>query len=136
MTAYRVRVGNRVYEVKVVGIRDGAVEVEVEGRRVLVGLAEAAPAVAAPKPIPAAAKPEAAPRPSPAAGLLTSKIAGVVRSVEVSAGQRVEAGQTLLVLESMKMEIEVKAHRPGVVREVYVAPGQRVSKGDPLVLIE
>jgi len=64
---------------------------------------------------------------------LTSRIPGRVVKVAVSAGQKVLAGDTLVVLESMKMEAIVKSDREGVIREVRVRQGQSVSVGTVLV---
>jgi acetyl-CoA carboxylase biotin carboxyl carrier protein len=58
-----------------------------------------------------------------------------VFQVAVAAGERVEAGATLLVLESMKMEIPVLAEAGGVVREVRVREGDVVQEGDVLVVL-
>jgi len=56
--------------------------------------------------------------------------------VEVTPGQRVEAGAALVVVEAMKMENELRALRAAVVAAVHVAPGQAVEKGAPLVTLE
>jgi acetyl/propionyl-CoA carboxylase alpha subunit/acetyl-CoA carboxylase carboxyltransferase component len=61
---------------------------------------------------------------------------GTVASIEVQVGQTVRAGQTLVVMESMKMEHEVKAAVGGVVREVAVAVGETLYQGQPLLFIE
>ncbi|TXD31983.1 hypothetical protein FRC96_19365 [Lujinxingia vulgaris] len=58
---------------------------------------------------------------------------GVVLSVEVAAGQRVERGQALAVIEAMKMENTLYASHAGVVGEVCVAPGETVRKDDVLM---
>ena len=50
-------------------------------------------------------------------------------------GEQVEAGQTLIVLEAMKMETEVKALNAGVVSELLVAEGDAVKVGTPLVAL-
>jgi pyruvate carboxylase subunit B len=60
---------------------------------------------------------------------------GLVLRVEVEAGQIVEAGTGVVVLEAMKMENEIKAPAPGVVKVVHVSEGQAVDKGVPLVEI-
>jgi biotin carboxyl carrier protein len=60
---------------------------------------------------------------------------GRVIAVHVRAGDRVEPGAPLVVLEAMKMENEFRAAGGGVVREVAVAPGQAVNAGDLLVAI-
>ncbi len=65
-----------------------------------------------------------------------SHIAGNLWQVKVEPGQRVAAGDTLLVLESMKMEIALDAPCGGVVREVRVQPGMPVRAGQCLVVIE
>jgi biotin carboxyl carrier protein len=58
----------------------------------------------------------------------------VVR-VEVSAGQAVEAGEGLVVVEAMKMENELRASHKGIVAAVHVKAGDRVEKGAPLVTL-
>ena len=102
----------------------------------------AAPA-AAPKAAPAAA-PKAAPAPAPAAaaapvpaGAETVKapMPGKILSVAVSAGQAVKKGETLLILEAMKMQNEIAAPHDAVVSEVRVAANQTVSTGDDMVVL-
>ncbi|MFZ1410823.1 MAG: biotin/lipoyl-containing protein [Micropruina sp.] len=61
---------------------------------------------------------------------------GVVISVEVSAGATVQRGQTLIVLEAMKMKNELKAERDGVVARVCAAAGDQVRHGDVLLEFE
>jgi acetyl-CoA carboxylase biotin carboxyl carrier protein len=58
-----------------------------------------------------------------------------VLSIDVEAGQAVDAGATLLILESMKMEIPVVAETGGVVAEIKVEPGDVVQEGDVLVVL-
>jgi acetyl-CoA carboxylase biotin carboxyl carrier protein len=58
-----------------------------------------------------------------------------VLSVDVAAGQPVDAGATLLILESMKMEIPVLSEAAGVVAEIKVEPGDVVQEGDVLVVL-
>ena len=60
---------------------------------------------------------------------------GLVVRVEVAAGQRVEGGAGLVVVEAMKMENELRAPQPGVVATVHVEVGQAVEKGAPLVTL-
>ena len=59
-----------------------------------------------------------------------------VLAVHTVAGAGVRAGETLLLLESMKMEIPVLAEVDGVVREVRVVPGDVVQEGDLLVVLD
>jgi biotin carboxyl carrier protein len=63
---------------------------------------------------------------------IRSEIPATVWEVKVAAGDLVDEGDELIVLESMKMEIPVLAPRAGLVRAVLVAPEDRVSEGDAL----
>ena len=70
------------------------------------------------------------------AGSLTAPMPAVVRRVLVAAGDRVERGQVLLVLEAMKMEQPVLAPGGGIVRQVSVAEGAQVEAGQILALLD
>ena len=63
-------------------------------------------------------------------------ITGTVWKIEVEVGQEVEEGDTLVILESMKMEMPVEAEDEGTVRQIVVEEGQSVSEGDTLVVLE
>jgi acetyl-CoA carboxylase biotin carboxyl carrier protein len=63
-------------------------------------------------------------------------ITGTVWKIEVAVGDTVEEGDTVLILESMKMEMPVEAEDEGTVKEILVAEGQSVSEGDALVALE
>jgi len=65
-----------------------------------------------------------------------SHIAGNLWQVQVEAGSRVAAGDVLVILESMKMEIPVLAPMAGVVREIRVQPGSAVRAGQRVVVLE
>jgi len=62
-------------------------------------------------------------------------ITGTVWKVEVSVGQKVAAGDVLVILESMKMEMPVEAPEPGTVKEIRCQPSQPVNEGDVLVVL-
>lgn len=66
-------------------------------------------------------------------GGIVSPMPGAVLEVLVSEGERVESGQAVLLLESMKMELAITAPQGGVVRRVSVQPGQQVERGMRLV---
>ncbi|HYI74908.1 MAG TPA: acetyl-CoA carboxylase biotin carboxylase subunit [Gaiellaceae bacterium] len=70
-----------------------------------------------------------------ATGAVTSPMQGTVLSVAVEPGVAVHAGQLICVVEAMKMENELVAHRGGVVGEVRVAAGQQVALGDVVCVI-
>ena len=82
--------------------------------------------------------PPAGPRPLAAsvAGGVTAPLSGRVLRVAAAAGDAVEAGQLLLVLEAMKMENEINAPRAGTVKDVPVAEGDQVAEGDTLAVLE
>lgn len=61
---------------------------------------------------------------------------GRVVEVRVRAGETVESGQPMIVLEAMKMQNEIQAERSGVVSRVFVSAGEAVEGGDPLVEID
>lgn len=71
-----------------------------------------------------------------AAGELTAPMPGQVRAVNVSEGDAVTKGQTLLVLEAMKMEIRIHASQNGVIKKLLVKQGQTVDRDQTLVEIE
>ncbi len=121
------------------------VEAEVDGRLYQVKLwvpAPSAPGVATtPQPAierPASRRgPPAAARASSAAGAtsLTVPMQGTIVAVAVSPGDTVEIGQTICVLEAMKMENAITAERSGTVTEVRVSPGDSVGAGDVVAVI-
>ena len=67
---------------------------------------------------------------------VTAHITGTVWKIEVKVGDSVSEGQTVVILESMKMEMPVEAEDDGVVKEILCNEGQSVSEGDALVVLE
>jgi acetyl-CoA carboxylase biotin carboxyl carrier protein len=65
---------------------------------------------------------------------IRSEVSGSVWKIEVTVGQQVQEGDTLLVVESMKMEIPVSAPSAGTVREIFVAEGESVVD-DQVILV-
>ena len=63
-------------------------------------------------------------------------ITGTVWKIECEVGQAVDEGDTLIILESMKMEMPVEAEDPGTVKQIMCKEGQSVSEGDTLVVLE
>lgn len=90
---------------------------------------------------PPVAPPPAAPAPAaaPVAGgakALTSPIPGTVLEVLVTPGQAVKTGETVLVVDAMKMNTQIAAQFDGVVKDVLVAAGEAVKMGQALVNFE
>ncbi|MFE2752078.1 acetyl/propionyl/methylcrotonyl-CoA carboxylase subunit alpha [Actinosynnema sp. NPDC059335] len=105
------------------------VVVEVGGRRLEVSLPSLAPASRGPVAT-AVRKPRAAPRKAASTGdELVSPMQGTAVKVAVEEGQRVGAGDLVLVVEAMKMEQPVLAHRAGVVRGLTAKPGDAIAAG-------
>ena len=67
---------------------------------------------------------------------IEAHITGTVWKVEVAVGDRVDEGDTVVILESMKMEMPVEAEDEGRVAEILCQEGQSVSEGDALVVLE
>jgi acetyl-CoA carboxylase biotin carboxyl carrier protein len=64
-----------------------------------------------------------------------SEIAGSVWKIEVTVGDSVGEEDTLIVLESMKMEIPLLAPRAGIVKQILVAEGEAIAEGDVAVIL-
>ena len=67
---------------------------------------------------------------------IEAHITGTVWKIEVGVGDQVDEGDTVVILESMKMEMPVEAEDDGVVKEIVCTEGQSVSEGDKLVVLE
>ncbi len=94
----------------------------------------AAPAVAGPVPVVApVGGPGPAALPQGGTGGVASPIAGTVLEVKVKVGDKVEQGQTLLVIEAMKMETAIAAPGAGQIKAVLVAAGDAVRENQTLV---
>jgi len=101
--------------------------------------AGAAPVAAAPAPVAAAPAPAAAPKAAPAAAAggieVAAQVPGKVFKIVASVGQSLAAGDTVIILESMKMEIPVVAPEAGTVASINVATGDAVESGDLLATL-
>ena len=67
---------------------------------------------------------------------VASVVTGSVWKIEASVGQKLEAGDVIMILESMKMEIPVIAEDGGVLRELRVAEGVPVAEGQVVAVVE
>jgi acetyl-CoA carboxylase biotin carboxyl carrier protein len=67
---------------------------------------------------------------------IEAHITGTVWKIEVEVGDQVDEGDTVVILESMKMEMPVEAEDPGKVAEIRCEEGQSVSEGDVLVVLQ
>lgn len=134
MKRLRITVGGKAYDVTVEVLGE-----EGAGRPQAAPVTHTAAPVlpAASAPTPAAPPPPiAAPRQTGAAGAVTSPMAGTVKSVQVKVGDAVRAGQVVVVLDAMKMEVPVSAPQGGTVASVAVNDGQSVQEGQVLLVVE
>lgn len=154
MNVYKVKVGEKEYIVKILGEKENALEIEVDGSKLIVSIEGIEKTISTQQVATQTevkkeeVKPKPQPTPQPVttvlplqqpqatAGAITSRVPGKIKEIRVTEGQSVKQGDTVIVMESMKMEIEVKANRDGVVKTVYVKPGQFVAPGTPLILVE
>ena len=151
MQEFKFKINGAEYKCAVEEIEGGLTEVTVNGKKYVVETEKPAAPAPAPKPAPAPAAPKAAPAPAPApaaapaapkpaaapaAGVqVKSPLPGSVIKVNVSVGQAVKKGDTLLTLESMKMENPILAEQDGTVAQVAVAAGQTVMQDDLLIVL-
>ena len=150
MKEFAFKLNGAEYKCAVEQIEAGKAQVTVNGKVYEVETEAAAPApkpVAKPAPVapkpaaaPAAAPKAEAPKPAaaaPAAGgvQVKSPLPGSVIKVLVSEGQAVKKGDTLLTLESMKMENAIMAEADGTVKQIAVSAGQNVMQDDLLIVL-
>lgn len=139
MQKLKFNINGKHYEATVAETSHNVAEVELNGKKYTVEVERAesvaVPHIAAPKPAAAApvAAPAAAPKAAAGANSVTAPLPGSVTVVNVKAGDSVKAGQTLIIIEAMKMENEVLAPADGTVTAVHVSGGQAVQQGDALL---
>ena len=127
---FKVTVNGREYEVAVLELTSGPAP-QSSGQAAPMPVASAGSAGSAP------AQAAAAPRQAPAAGAgdVVAGMGGVVVEVKAKVGQTVAAGETVVILEAMKMKTPIIASRAGQVTQVHVAAGDAVEAGQALVTI-
>ena len=97
--------------------------------------APVAVAKSAPAAVPAAPAP---PQPAASASknILAAPITGVVKEIKAAEGRKVQAGEVVIIMEAMKMDIDINAQVSGTVQEIYVQQGDSVSANQQLMKIE
>jgi len=114
MKIYKVKVNGKVYEVELEEVK------------------EVAGSIAAPAAAPAAA----APAPTAGGEKVPAPMAGKILDVKVAVGQKVAKGDTIVILEAMKLENEIKSPVAGTVKAVVTTKGAMVNNGDTLIVLE
>ena len=145
MKEYKYKINGNLYNVVIGDMEENIAHVEVNGTHYTVEMEKKPKAAPAPKPVarpvakPAAA-PVAAPVAKPAAASaksgVKSPLPGVILDIKVNVGDEVKKGQTLIILEAMKMENSINADKDGKVTAINVSKGESVLEGTDLVIIE
>ena len=145
MAKYQYTVEGTDYDVEILEIEDNVAKVNVNGAEFVVELKQALKPttrpikqVVAPEPKPAAsAAPAQKPAPAPAgAGRnICAPLPGTIIDLKVNVGDQVKEGDTLLILEAMKMQNNIEAETAGTVTSVMVKEGESVMEGAVLVTI-
>ena len=145
MKEYKYKINGNLYNVVIGDIEDNIAHVEVNGTHYTVEMEKKPKAAPAPKPVArpaakpaAAAAPAAAPAAKPAAAKsgIKSPLPGVILDIKVKEGDEVKKGQTVIILEAMKMENSINADKDGKVTAINVSKGESVLEGTDLVIIE
>ena len=143
MKEYKYKINGNLYNVVIGDIEDNIAHVEVNGTHYTVEMEKKPKAAPAPKPVARpVAKPAAAPVAAPAAKPAASKsgvkspLPGVILDIKVNVGDEVKKGQTIIILEAMKMENSINADKDGKVTAINVSKGESVLEGTDLVIIE
>ena len=160
MKEYKYKINGNEYSVAIIDLEGDKAAVEVNGVSYQVDILTEGYTAPAPRP---AAKPAAAPAPAPAAApaapapapqpiapaapaaepaapagkgtAVQSPLPGVILDIKVAVGDQVKAGQTVAILEAMKMENNINAECDGVITAIKVSKGDNILEGSDIVLI-
>ena len=140
MKSYKLKINGNDYNVEINEVEGQEIKLDVNGTPYVVTVdqeikQQKKPVVSSPRPqaAPTAAAPKAG---AAAAGAkVTTPLPGTILDVFVNVGDTVKAGQTVVLLEAMKMENNIEADTAGTIKEVKVRKGDSVLEGDVLVVI-
>ena len=160
MKEYKYKINGNEYSVAIIDLEGDKAAVEVNGVSYQVDILTEGYTAPAPRP---AAKPAAAPAPAPAAApaapapapqpiapaapaaepaapagkgtAVQSPLPGVILDIKVAVGDQVKAGQTVAILEAMKMQNNIKAECDGVITAIKVSKGDNILEGSDIVII-
>jgi biotin carboxyl carrier protein len=160
MKEYKYKINGNEYSVAIIDLEGDKAAVEVNGVSYQVDIltegytapapGPAAKPAAAPAPAPAAAPAAPAPAPQPIAPAapaaepaapagkgtaVQSPLPGVILDIKVAVGDQVKAGQTVAILEAMKMENNINAECDGVITAIKVSKGDNILEGSDIVII-
>lgn len=148
MKNYKLKINDHDYEVTIGDINESSTEavVTVNGVQYTVGIEGAkaskpktpqvAPSGIPVTPATVSSRPAAAPKVAEGGYKVVCPLPGTVTAINVKEGDTVAAGQTVVVLEAMKMSNNIDAEKGGVVKSIKVAAGATVMEGDVIMVIE
>ena len=145
MKEYKYKINGNEYAVCINEVNDTTANVTVNGEEFKVEWEKPKEEKPVVKVQPVAAKPAPAPAPAPAAAApvaaakgnaIKTPLPGVIIDVKVNVGDDVKKGDTVVILEAMKMENNINADRDGKVVAVQVTKGDTVADGAVLVVLE
>ena len=139
--SYRAMMGDKTIDVEILGTQDGKLDLLIDGERVTayVSSDNAMRWVTINGRTTLLTKQTGSRRSGAKhdhSGELTAPMPGQVRAVNVNEGDAVTKGQTLMVLEAMKMEIRIQSPMDGVVSSMLVKVGQTVERDEKLIVVE
>lgn len=141
MKEYKYKINGNPYKVTIRSVENNMAHVEVNGTPYNVELDRPAPAKTITRPAaaprtqtgePVVARPAA----NTGKGGVKSPLPGIILSIQVAVGDTVKKGQTIIILEAMKMENNINADRDGKVTSISVNKGDSVLEGADLIVIE
>lgn len=142
MKNYKLKINGNDYNVEINEVEGQEIKLDVNGTSYVVTVDQEIkqtkkPAVSTPRPQAVAAAPVAQKSSAPAAAgsKVTTPLPGTILDVFVNVGDSVKEGQTVVLLEAMKMENNIEADCAGTVKEVKVRKGDSVLEGDVLIVI-
>lgn len=141
MKEYKLKINGNDYEVVINSVVGEIAEVTVNGKEYKVEIHKEEKQVEIPvvnHPVPTSAasfQSQLRPRTSPSGRHVESPLDGNILAVKVKVGDTVRIGQTVAILEAMKMENEIQAELNGTVTSVNVEKGEHVALGTPIITI-
>ncbi len=138
MKKFKFTIRGNEYEVQINSFEDNIAEIDVNGSTYKVELEEQVKTTKTPKLVRSKPVQVKESKPKPAAGFskILAPLPGTVFKLNVKEGDEVKKGQTIMILEAMKMENNILAEKDGTVNKIHVSEGGAVLQGDILVEIE
>ncbi len=147
MKEFKYKINGNPYSVKVLNIDNNIIEMEVNGTACVVELEKKSnelsgisrlhtPKAPAPTPSSIETKPVTRTASSTGKNIIKSPLPGIILEIRCNIGDTVKKGQTLMILEAMKMENNILASEDGKVTEISVRQGESILEGTQLIVIE